>query len=110
MLRAQGLAEARLAMANAEAESIRLIATALPDGQAAMYMLGLKYLEALPKLAEGKGTTIFLPTEASGVMGALGGMRALLERAGPQQSGESAARQQPQLPAIRPPADPATKE
>src|SRR5207248_7039547 len=69
VLRAQGLAEARLAMAEAEAESIRLIAAALPDGQAAMYLLGLKYLEALPKLADGKGSTIFLPTEASGVMG-----------------------------------------
>ncbi|HEX7953226.1 MAG TPA: SPFH domain-containing protein, partial [Burkholderiales bacterium] len=78
VLRAQGLAEARLAMANAEAESIRLIATALPDGQAAMYMLGLKYLEALPKLAEGKGSTIFLPTEASGVMGAVGALRELV--------------------------------
>src|SRR5882672_4286538 len=79
VLRAQGLAEARLAMANAEAESIRLIATALPDGQAAMYLLGLKYLEALPKLADGKGSTIFLPTEASGVMGAVGALRELVK-------------------------------
>src|SRR5437016_3417851 len=44
VLRAQGLAEARLAMAEAEAESIRRIAAALPDGQAAMYLLGMKYL------------------------------------------------------------------
>jgi regulator of protease activity HflC (stomatin/prohibitin superfamily) len=79
VLRAQGLAEARLAMAKAEAESVRLIAEALPDGQAAMYLLGLKYLEALPKLAEGKGTTIFLPTEASGVMGAVGALRELVK-------------------------------
>ncbi|MGH7678723.1 MAG: SPFH domain-containing protein [Gemmatimonadaceae bacterium] len=78
VLRAQGLAEARLAMAEAEAESIRRIAAALPDGQAAMYLLGLKYLEALPKLAEGKGSTIFLPTEASGVMGAVGALRELV--------------------------------
>lgn len=76
--RAKGLAEARLAMAEAEAESIRLIAAALPDGQAAMYLLGLKYLEALPRLADGKGTTIFLPTEASGVMGAVGALRELV--------------------------------
>src|SRR5947208_1227945 len=48
VLRAKGLAEARLAMAEAEAESIRRIAAALPDGQAAMYLLGMKYLEALP--------------------------------------------------------------
>jgi len=51
----------------------------LPEGQAAMYLLGLKYLEALPAVTQGKGTTIFLPAEASGVMGALGGMRELLK-------------------------------
>jgi regulator of protease activity HflC (stomatin/prohibitin superfamily) len=83
VLRAQGLAQARLAMAEAEAESIRRIAAALPDGQAAMYLLGIKYLEALPRLAEGKGSTIFLPTEASGVMGAIGALRELVARGMP---------------------------
>src|SRR5438093_12680141 len=83
ILRAQGLAEARLAMANAEAEAIRQITAALPEGQAAMYLLGLRYLEALPKLAEGKGSTIFLPTEASGVMGAIGALRELGARGMP---------------------------
>ena len=111
ILRAQGLAEGRVAMATAEADAIKRIADALPAGQAAMYMLGLKYLEALPQLTQGKGSTIFLPTEASGVMGALGGMRALLDRAGTQGPDQpSADRQNPQLPAPRPPADPAKKE
>jgi regulator of protease activity HflC (stomatin/prohibitin superfamily) len=111
ILRAQGLAEGRVAMATAEADAIKRIADALPDGQVAMYMLGLKYLEALPQLTQGKGSTIFLPTEASGVMGALGGMRALLERVGPQQpDGFEAGRQNPQLPALRPPGDQAKKE
>jgi regulator of protease activity HflC (stomatin/prohibitin superfamily) len=82
VLRAQGLAEARLAMADAEAEAIQRIANSLPDGQAAMYLLGLKYLEALPHVAQGKGTTIFLPAEATGVLGALGGMKELLTKAG----------------------------
>ena len=82
VLRAQGLAEARLAMANAEAEAIRQLSGALPEGEVAMYLLGLRYLEALPKLAEGKGTTIFLPTEATGVMGAVGGLRELLRGGG----------------------------
>src|SRR5919205_3956515 len=72
ILRAQGLAQARLAMAQAEAEAIQRIAAALPEGEVAMYLLGLKYLEALPQVAQGKGTTIFLPAEATGVMGALG--------------------------------------
>jgi regulator of protease activity HflC (stomatin/prohibitin superfamily) len=80
VLRAQGLAEARLAMADAEAEAIRRIAAALPDGQASTYLLGLKYLEALPKLSEGKGTTLFLPSEASGVLAALGGLRQMLQK------------------------------
>jgi regulator of protease activity HflC (stomatin/prohibitin superfamily) len=80
VLRAKGLAEARLAMAEAEAESIRRIAASLPEGQAATYLLGLKYMEALAKLTEGKGSTIFLPTEASAVMGAIGGIRELLTR------------------------------
>jgi regulator of protease activity HflC (stomatin/prohibitin superfamily) len=80
ILRAQGLAEARLAMADAEAEALRRVAASLPDGQASMYLLGLKYLEALPRLAEGRGSTIFLPTEATGVMGAIGGLRELLAR------------------------------
>jgi hypothetical protein len=40
----------------------------------------MKYLEALPQLTQGKGTTIFLPAEAAGVMGALGGMKELLVR------------------------------
>ena len=80
VLRAQGLAEARLALANAEAEAIRRISESLPEGQAAMYLLGLKYLDALPTLTQGQGTTIFLPAEATGVLGAIGGMRELLGR------------------------------
>src|SRR5712671_2588305 len=61
ILRAEGLAAARLAMAQAEAEAIQRITASLPEGQAAMYLLGLKYLEALPAITAGKGTTIFLP-------------------------------------------------
>ncbi len=83
VLRAQGLAEARLAMADAEGEAIRRITAALPDNQAAAYLLGLKYLEALPKLSEGKGTTLFLPSEASGVLSALGGLRQMLQKPSP---------------------------
>lgn len=82
ILRAQGQAEARLALANAEAEAIRRVTAALPEGEAAMYLLGQRYLDALPALAQGKGATIFLPTEAMGVMGALGGLREMLRSGG----------------------------
>jgi regulator of protease activity HflC (stomatin/prohibitin superfamily) len=98
VLRAQGLAEARLAMANAEAEAIQRIANSLPDGQAAMYLLGLKYLEALPHVAQGKGSTIFLPAEATGVLGALGGMKELLAKAGGAAQGAAAPRESPPPP------------
>jgi regulator of protease activity HflC (stomatin/prohibitin superfamily) len=80
VLRAKGQAEARLALATAEAEAIRKIAGALPPADAAMYLLGVKYLEALPLLTQGKGTTVFLPIEAAGVMGAIGGIKELLAR------------------------------
>ncbi len=99
VLRAQGIAEARLAVAAAEAEAITRISAALPEGQGAMYLLGLKYLEALPLLTQGKGSTIFLPAEASGVMGALGGLRELLN-ATTRSNDDSAA---PRAPGTRSP-------
>ena len=82
ILRAQGQAEARLALANAEAEAVRRISAALPGGDAAMYMLGQRYLEALPALAQGRGSTVFLPAEATGMLGALGGLREILRGGG----------------------------
>ena len=82
VLRAQGMAEARLAMAQAEAETIGRIAAVLPTGEAseaAAYLLALRYFEALPAVAQGPATTLFLPAEASGVLGALGSLRTLLK-------------------------------
>ena len=82
VLRAKGLAQARLTMAEAEAEAIHRIGAVLPSGEVATYLLGLKYIEALPTLTQGKGSTIFLPTEAAGLMGTLGGLRELMARTG----------------------------
>jgi hypothetical protein len=88
-------------MAEAEAQAIARIASALPEGQAAMYLLGMKYLEALPQLTQGKGSTIFLPAEAAGVMGALGGIKELLVRSSADIPVGMAT-----SPASRPPAPP----
>ena len=105
ILRAQGLAEARLAMAEAEAEAIRRITSALPEGEASMYLLGLKYLEALPQVTAGAGTTIFLPSEAAGVMGAIGGIREMLKGGtGPLTGRASVARPGGYQPPTRSPA------
>jgi regulator of protease activity HflC (stomatin/prohibitin superfamily) len=92
ILRAQGLAEARLAMAQAEATAIEKIAASLPPGEAATYLLGLKYMEALPTLAQGKGSTIFLPTEAAGVMGAIAALRKAMDAAGQSNAPMDASR------------------
>ena len=89
ILRAQGHAEARLTTAQAEAEALQRIAASLPEGQAAMYLLGQKYLEALPAITQGKGSTVFLPVEAAGVMGALGGLREVLRASSAAAGGES---------------------
>ena len=89
VLRATGLAEARLKMAEAEAEAIRRIGAALPAEHVGMYLLGQKYIENLPAVVQGKGTTIFLPAEASGVMAALGGLREMLRAQVPESSGET---------------------
>ena len=97
ILRAQGLATARLAMAEAEAQALARIASVLPEGEAAMYLLGVKYLEALPKITEGSGTTIFLPAEATGVMGAIGAMKELLVKSGAS-SAPGSARTAPRTP------------
>ena len=111
ILRAEGLATARLAMAEAEAEAIRRITNALPEGEASMYLLGLKYLEALPQVTAGAGTTIFLPAEAAGVMGAIGGIREML-KGGTGGTGKPAASarpggyQPPRPPALRSLNDP----
>lgn len=82
VLRAKGQAQARLVMADAEAQAIQRIGAAMPSSDVALYLLGLKYLEALPAITQGKGSTIFLPAEAAGVMGALGGLRELMARTG----------------------------
>jgi len=119
VLRAKGQAQARLAMADAEAQAIQRISAAMPAADVALYLLGLKYLEALPALTQGKGSTIFLPAEAAGVMGALGGLRELMARTGvgdraaaaPDSTPAPAPASRPVIPSSNnPPTPPAAKE
>jgi regulator of protease activity HflC (stomatin/prohibitin superfamily) len=99
VLRAQGAAEARLAMATAEAEAISKITASLPPGEAALYLLGLRYFEALPQLSLGKGSTVFLPADAAGLMGAIGSLRELLTKTS---SGSSSVMDGSKPPALKP--------
>ena len=79
ILEAEGLAEARLKIARAEAEALNCIRGALGQASPANYLIALKYLESLEKISAGRATKIFLPFEASGILGSLGGIREILK-------------------------------
>lgn len=79
ILSAEGQAEARLKVAAAEAQAIQLIAQALGAlGSPTQYLIAQKYLDSLNQIAKNASKTVFLPYEATGVMGALGGLKELL--------------------------------
>lgn len=83
VLEAEGAAEARIAIANAEAEAIKLVALAIKDtaqGDPVNYLIAQKYLDTLERMADGKtDKTIFMPFEASGTLGSLGGIKEMLK-------------------------------
>jgi regulator of protease activity HflC (stomatin/prohibitin superfamily) len=89
ILSAEGGAEAMERMANAEryrqltvaegeSGAIQAVFAAIHDGNPTADVLALKYLEALVKVGDGNATKIFLPTEMSGLFGAVGGLAELL--------------------------------
>jgi regulator of protease activity HflC (stomatin/prohibitin superfamily) len=78
---AEGMAQARLKIVQAEAEALEQIQQAVGGDQAAGYLVALKYLESLEKIADGQATKVFLPFEASGVLGSLGSMREIWNEA-----------------------------
>lgn len=90
VLEAEGTAEARLKISQAEAEALGLVKGALGEGSAASYLIALKYLESLEKISGGQATKIFLPFEASGILGALGGIREILATDGESSEGSRA--------------------
>ena len=80
ILSAEGQAEARLKVAEAEAKSIQVISQAIgAGGNPTQYLIALKYLESLGDIAGDANRTVFLPFEAAGVMGSLGGMKELFK-------------------------------
>ncbi|HTL04071.1 MAG TPA: SPFH domain-containing protein [Vicinamibacterales bacterium] len=79
ILAAEGQAQARLRVAQAEAQAIELVTKALgAQDNPAQYLIAQKYLESLTSIAAGAQKVVFLPFEASGVMGSLGALKELL--------------------------------
>ena len=64
-------------MASGQADAIRSVYDAIHQGNPTADVLAVKYLETLVAVANGQATKIFLPLEASAVLGALGPMRDL---------------------------------
>ena len=83
ILRAQGEADAKILQASAEAEAIRKVAEAITESKTdpATYMLLMKYVETLKEIGAGEQSkTVFLPFEASNLVGALGSLTELLPK------------------------------
>ena len=61
-----------LTVAEGEGQAIERVYSAIHKGNPTKDLITIKYLEALAKMADGKATKLFVPYEASGVMGSLG--------------------------------------
>ncbi len=81
ILRAEGEATARIRKAEAEAVAIKNIAEAVGDSSnPANYLLAQKYIQMLEELATGDKTkTVYLPYEATNLMGSIGGIKDLFK-------------------------------
>jgi len=84
ILQAEGEAEARIKVAEAEAEAIRKITDAVAKTKAdpTQYLIAVKYIDTIEQVLKDGGAgqkTVFMPYEASGLMGSVGGMKELLE-------------------------------
>ena len=81
ILKAEGEAQARIRKAEAEAIAIRKITEAVGDSSnPANYLLAQKYIQMLQQLAEGDKTkTVYLPYEATNLLGSLGGIKDLFK-------------------------------
>lgn len=81
ILRAEGEATARVRKAEAEAVAIEKIAAAVGDSSnPANYLLAQKYIQMLEELASGDKTkTVYLPYEATNLLGSIGGIKDLFK-------------------------------
>jgi regulator of protease activity HflC (stomatin/prohibitin superfamily) len=71
-------------VAEAESKAIERITAAIQGtgGDPARYLIAIRYIEALKEMVSGQNNkVVYLPYEATGILGSLGGIRELL--AGP---------------------------
>ena len=81
ILEAEGQAAARINVAQAEAQAVAVVtkAIATSGGDPVNYLVALKYLETLKEMTSGQDNkVVYIPWEATGALGALGGIREML--------------------------------
>lgn len=61
-------------VAQGEADATRAVFQAIHDGDPSSDLLAVRYLETLGQMADGRATKIVVPTEFSGVLGAVAGI------------------------------------
>jgi regulator of protease activity HflC (stomatin/prohibitin superfamily) len=90
ILKAEGEAEAirrvadankyeKITIAKGEAEAIDRVYKAIHEGDPTNDLIAIKYLESLQKIADGKASKVFLPYEATGILGSIAGISELLK-------------------------------
>ena len=67
----------RVTVAQGEGEAIQTVFNAIHEGNPTNDLIAIKYLEALPKIADGQATKIFLPLETSAILGSVAGIAEL---------------------------------
>ncbi|MCE5242449.1 MAG: SPFH/Band 7/PHB domain protein [Desulfobacteraceae bacterium] len=81
ILVADGEAQARVRVAQAEAAAINAITAAIAqsNGDPATYLIAIKYIETLKEMVSGQNNkVVYLPYEATALLGSLGGIKDLL--------------------------------
>jgi len=82
ILAAEGKAIAIQKVADAQKYEIETVYNAIHTGKPTNDLLAIKYLEALEKISDGKASKVFLPLEATGVMGSIAGISELFKKEG----------------------------
>lgn len=104
ILRAEGEAQAIERLATAQSEALKRVAgSLLGTTDPASFLIAMKYVDTLKDISSGgpQSKLVFLPYEATGVLGALGGIRELFnatETAKSPSGGTVAGRPAPQPP------------
>ncbi|MCY4522352.1 MAG: SPFH/Band 7/PHB domain protein [Caldilineaceae bacterium] len=69
-----------------ESNAITVVFNAIREAQPDDRLIAIRYLDALETIAQGEANKIFIPYEASGVLGALGGIKELFNKDDEQSS------------------------